>query len=35
MHNVLYSVNTQLYINTAILHISSGHIMQKSFDRKR
>ena len=35
LYNVLYSVNTQLYISTVILHIHSGHIMATCFDRKR
>ena len=31
LYNVLYSVNTQLYISTVILHIHSGHIMATCF----
>jgi len=33
--NTVFSVNTQLYISTVILHIHSGHIMETCFDRKR
>ena len=35
LYNVSYSVNTQLYISTVILHIHSGHIMETCFDLKR
>jgi len=35
LYNVLYSINTQLYMSIVILHIHSGHIMATCFDRKR
>ena len=35
LFNVLYSVNTQLYISRVILYIHSGHIMATCFGRKR
>ena len=35
LYTVLYSVNTQLYISTVILHIHSGHIMATCFNSKR
>jgi len=35
LYDVLYSVNTQLYISTVILYMHSDHIMATCFDRKR
>ena len=35
LHNILYTVSTQQYINTVILYIHSDHVTATCFDRNR